>query len=122
MISIEKAKELMAQGGINNLICEAEKQIDNTIKCEAANNAEIDFTMYEEKTDFNANYFDYVFRDLRDKLEDVQVRAYRDRIVKAYRDAGYNAKYERADMGWDRTCYCFQIHGFLQREKEKDAN
>ena len=82
MISIEKAKELMAQGGINNLMCEAEKQIDNTIKCEAANNAEIDFTMYEEKTDFNANYFNYEFRDLRDKLEDVQVRAYRDRIVK----------------------------------------
>ena len=118
MISLDRAKKLINQGGINKLMHRAEKYIDITIEQEANNKGELDFLIFEVQAS-GSYYFDCDFRDLKDELEPIQVEAYRKKIVKAYRDEGYNAEYaiEETDSSYD--CYCFEIHGFIEKYKLK---
>lgn len=116
MISLDRAKKLTYQGDINKLTHIAEKYIDKTIEHEATNKGELDFLIFE-KQDPGNYYFDCDFRDLKNELAPIQIQAYRKKIVKAYRDEGYNAEYaiEETDTGYNS--FCFEIHGFIEKDK-----
>lgn len=118
MISLDRAKKLINQGGTNRLTQEAEKYIDRIIEQEATNKGKLDFLIFEKLAP-GSYYFDYGFRSLKDKFESAQVEDYRKKIVKAYRDEGYNAEYklEKLDTGYNS--FCFEIHGFIEKDKLK---
>lgn len=118
MISIDRAKKLIKQGDINKLMQKAEKYIDRVIEREATATGKLDFIIFEEPEP-GSYYFESEFSDLRDTLQPIQVETYRKRIVKAYRDEGYNAEYaiEEKDNGYHS--YCFEIHGFLKKTSKK---
>lgn len=118
MISLERAKKLLNQGDINKLTHRAEKYIDRVIEREATSKGELDFLIFEE-IESGSYHFESEFSDLRDKLESIQVEAYRKKIVKAYRDEGYNAEYEIEERDNGYHCYCFEIHGFIEKDKTK---
>lgn len=118
MISLDRAKELIDKGGINELMHRAEKYIDRTIEQEATNKGKLDFLIFEAQTP-GSYYFDCDFRDLKDELGPIQVEAYRKKIVKAYRDEGYNAEYKQEELDNGYDCYCFEIHGLLIKTSKK---
>lgn len=121
MISIDRAKKLAYQGDINMLISEAENCIDRVIEYEAANKGKLDFLIFEKPNLKNyrpKNYhFDYEFRTTIKTLEPIQIETYRKKIVKAYRDEGYNAEYKQEELDNGYDCYCFEIHGFIEKDK-----
>lgn len=118
MISIDRAKKLIKQGDINKLMQEAEKYIDRVIEREATATGKLDFIIFEEPEP-GSHYFESEFSDLRDTLQPIQVETYRKRIVKAYRDEGYNAEYEIEEKDNGYHSYCFEIHGFLKKDKQE---
>jgi len=122
MISIDRAKKLAYQGDINMLIIEAENCIDRVIEYEAANKGKLDFLIFEKSNPKGYHkpkgyHFDYEFRTTIKTLEPIQIETYRKRIVKAYRDEGYNAEYKQEELDNGYDCYCFEIHGFIKKDK-----
>lgn len=116
MISLERAKKLAYQGDINMLIFEAENCIDKVIEYEATNKGKLDFLIFENSNP-KGYHFDYEFRTTIKTLEPIQIETYRKKIVKAYRDEGYNAEYKQEELDSGYDCYCFEIHGFIEKDK-----
>lgn len=118
MISVKKAKTLLNKSSSTKLLAAAENKIDRIIEYEVKHYNHLRFRIYEEPTK-NSNYTfgdDFKFMKLYAEPKE-EIDKYRKEIVKKYRDAGYNAKYDSEPYSGNimDQYYIdyFEINGFI---------
>lgn len=95
MISAKKAKALLNKSSSTKLLAVAEHKIDEIIEYTVTHYNHLHFRIYENSTKYNGytfgDDFEFIMQEAEPKDE---IDKYRKEIVKKYRNAGYNAKYD----------------------------
>lgn len=112
VISVDKAKELMRACKVNILVEKAAKKVNSVIEKEALSYGYIEIYILNEKPSTSDYYFDDSIQKVLSEFTREQLDAFRERLVKKYRKAGYNASYEVVNMN-GHGCDCFEIKGFI---------
>lgn len=118
MIRAKKAKELLNKSSSTKLLAVAENKIDNVIEYQVTHYCHLYFRIYEEPTRNNDDTFGNKFRlMLLDAMPKDEIYKYRKEIVKKYRDAGYDAKYDFESYSGNimdlHYINYFEIDGFI---------